>query len=237
MRSILVILFAVFFFLPAAKGQFYVPGEIGGRVTDSNGRGLDGVIIKLIQDGLLKNGSVSEDGGGDYAIKPILPGLYSLQITNPGYATLIIKGILIKSDKFANVSFKMVPGKIDSTVTAIYNFVQVRDRIGGSGVHKRDSGFVTIIPYSKMKTSGSFKKEFPFRLPVVYFGKPEFEVRDFFETQLLFEYLSVYRFTEISQIGCPAPLSKRGTLRIGGSQEWESVSPTPLVLSPHSLTD
>ncbi len=223
MKSIFAILFAVLFFLPAAKGQFYAAGEIGGRVTDSNGRGLDGAIIKLIQDGHLKDGSVSEDGG-DYAIKPIQPGLYNLQITNPGYATLIIKGIVIKSDKFANVSFKMVPGKADSTVTAIYNVVKVRDRIGGSDVHKRDSGFVTIIPYSKMKTSGSFKKEFPFRLPVVYFGKPEFEVRDFFETQVLFEYLSVYRFTEISQIGCLAPLyPKRETLRIGGNRADKTV--------------
>lgn len=73
-------------------------GEIRGKVTDAKAKSiLDYATIVVRQDGIVK-ASTSSDDNGDYVIKYLPAGEYTLEVTYIGYTKYITSGIVVKSE-------------------------------------------------------------------------------------------------------------------------------------------
>lgn len=92
--------------LGTAGTAFAQNGEIYGKVTDEKGQPFEGVIIKVLQGGLMKGGTTSEEDGS-YSIKPLQPGAYDIEFSSSSYATQIIRGINVTVGGTAQQNLKM----------------------------------------------------------------------------------------------------------------------------------
>ena len=93
-------------------------GAIQGKVTDSETKQpipFANVIVE--QGGKVVNGG-STDIDGNYKVKPLSPGSYDVKVSYVGYAKLMMKGVIVNSDKtrFLNI-------KLESSATQLEAFV------------------------------------------------------------------------------------------------------------------
>ena len=73
-------------------------GEIRGVVTDkSTGSPMPGATVSYESDGMLK-GTVT-DGNGNFVLKPLVAGKYSLTFSFVTYAKLTINDVLVSAEK------------------------------------------------------------------------------------------------------------------------------------------
>ena len=80
--------------------------EIFGRVTNDSGRPLDYASIKVVERGVFKGGSKSDENG-NYKIKPLAPGKYSVTVTYAGYVGEELEGVILYPNKRLEVNFKL----------------------------------------------------------------------------------------------------------------------------------
>lgn len=85
---IILILFGIDYYAPAAMAQF-VNASLSGVIKDESGATIPGVNVTAtnIQTGLAKTGLTDEEGS--YSILSIPPGNYDVKAELPGFATLI----------------------------------------------------------------------------------------------------------------------------------------------------
>ena len=83
-----------------------VAGEIYGRVTDEKGEGLDFATVQAFQGGILKGGAKT-DLNGNYSIKPLQPGEYTVKISFVGMVTEEISGIPLGNEGRRKVDAKL----------------------------------------------------------------------------------------------------------------------------------
>lgn len=81
-------------------------GTIKGTVTDAKGSPLMFATVALMEDSVLITGAQTDDNG-DYTIKQITPGEYTLKFIYAGYATKVIKNVYVDPTQVAYVSTKM----------------------------------------------------------------------------------------------------------------------------------
>jgi hypothetical protein len=92
--------------------------EIAGVVKDASGSVLPGVTVEASSPALIeKVRSVVTDGGGNYRIISLRPGLYTVTFTLPGFATVSREGIELTSNFTATVNAEMKVGALEETIT------------------------------------------------------------------------------------------------------------------------
>ena len=100
-------LLAVFILLSHLSfGQASNVGEIYGRVTDDKGQPLDFATVQAFEGGISKGGAKT-DMNGNFKIKPLNPGTYSVKVTYAGYVTEERTEIRVGGDKRVNVDFQL----------------------------------------------------------------------------------------------------------------------------------
>jgi hypothetical protein len=73
--------------------------EIAGVVKDASGSVLPGVTVEASSPALIeKTRAAVADGGGNYRIVGLRPGVYTVTFTLPGFATVSREGIELTSD-------------------------------------------------------------------------------------------------------------------------------------------
>ncbi len=102
-RKILLILFVLF-----ATGEIYAQsGAIKGKVTDaSTGEAVPFANIVVEQNGNMVGGGVS-DFDGNYTIKPVPAGKFTVKASYVGYNTLQINDVVVYNDKIRFLDLKM----------------------------------------------------------------------------------------------------------------------------------
>ncbi len=94
MKNVLI-LFATLLITGLAYCQNY--GEIQGKVVDENGEGLPGVnVYSTSSSGDM---ATTTDVHGKFRLKPLNPGVYTLELSFIGYNTQKITGINVDPDK------------------------------------------------------------------------------------------------------------------------------------------
>ncbi|HXH24690.1 MAG TPA: carboxypeptidase-like regulatory domain-containing protein, partial [Vicinamibacterales bacterium] len=92
--------------------------SITGTVRDSSGAVLPGVTVEASSPALIERvRSVVTDGGGQYRIVDLRPGLYAVTFTLQGFATVRREGIELTGDFTATVNVEMRVGALEETVT------------------------------------------------------------------------------------------------------------------------
>lgn len=97
-------------------------GTLKGTVTNELGQAMPFATVALMDDSIIVTGT-STDDNGDYTIKEITPGKYTLRFSFVTYKTKKIKSVIIDPNQTAYVDAKMVPdntlGVVEITETYI----------------------------------------------------------------------------------------------------------------------
>src|SRR5688572_15911062 len=100
---------------PAAFAQ---ETSIAGTVRDGNGGVLPGVTIVAASPALIeKTRTAVTDGGGQYRITNLVPGLYTVTFTLTGFSTLRREDIEVRSEVTVPLNAELKVGAIEETVT------------------------------------------------------------------------------------------------------------------------
>jgi hypothetical protein len=92
--------------------------EIAGVVKDASGSVLPGVTVEAASPALIeKTRAAVTDGGGNYRIISLRPGIYTVTFTLPGFSTVVREGIELTSNFTASVNAEMKVGGIEETIT------------------------------------------------------------------------------------------------------------------------
>jgi hypothetical protein len=109
-------------------------GEIHGRVFDSEGVPLEGVVVK-VDNGMTVNGAAS-DSAGRFRVKPLVPGTYTVEMRMVGMQSKVYEGVEVNPDKITTLPKTMLEFLNDSSRTVIIETytIPLIDRNGGNVV-------------------------------------------------------------------------------------------------------
>ncbi len=126
MQKILTILFCLF----VTQTIFAQNGSITGKVIDENGLGLPGANIIVLDTEL----GAATDTDGNFTIRNIPSGTYSIRAQFVGYDSFTIDNIAVEAGKSTEVNFDLVSGIIagDEIVVVGYGIQQKRDVTGSA---------------------------------------------------------------------------------------------------------
>ena len=101
--------------LPAAASA---QASITGVVRDTSGGVLPGVTVEAASPALIEKArSVVSDGGGQYRIVDLRPGVYTVTFTLAGFNTFIRDGIELTGNFTATVNAELRVGALEESVT------------------------------------------------------------------------------------------------------------------------
>ena len=108
---------AALLMIPAAA-RAQTQASITGVVKDASGGVLPGVTVEAASPALIeKVRSVVTDGTGQYRIEALVPGVYSVTFTLPGFSTVKRVGIELAGSFSAQVNAELSPGAVEETIT------------------------------------------------------------------------------------------------------------------------
>ncbi|MCZ2141362.1 MAG: carboxypeptidase regulatory-like domain-containing protein [Bacteroidia bacterium] len=100
MKKIYSFLFALLALVIVANAQSQL-GELRGKIIDAKTKKpLDYASITLELNGIIKAQKLSDDEG-EYIIKPLQPGEYTIKVSYSGYQNISISGVTVVSDQIA----------------------------------------------------------------------------------------------------------------------------------------
>ena len=100
-------------------------GNLAGAATDSSGARLSGAIIRLDSPSTGLARSTVSSANGDFLIVDLPVGIYTLTVSNPGFATQKIEALEIAVSKTTNVNVSLGLAQQQSTVEVTASAVSV----------------------------------------------------------------------------------------------------------------
>jgi len=114
-------------------------GSLTGQISDPSGAVVANATVTLRNIDTNFAQTATSNGGGFYLLKPVMPGNYSLTVTERGFATYVQRGIVITANLYAtqDVTLKLAsaPNEI-VTVTADAELINVTSAELGSTVNE-----------------------------------------------------------------------------------------------------
>jgi hypothetical protein len=96
----------------------FAQASIAGVVRDTSGAVLPGVTVEVSSPALIeKTRSTVSTGTGQYEIAALVPGVYSVTFTLPGFNTVRREGIELTGSFAAKIDAEMRVGAVEETVT------------------------------------------------------------------------------------------------------------------------
>jgi hypothetical protein len=114
--GLFLLFFVGFLLLPHAQAQQTL-GGIAGTVTDASGSVLDGVDVKVVQDGTQLTRSARTSATGGYAFSDLPIGVYTVTFTRDGFSAARFPGITVQSDRTVGLPAQMTVGATSESVT------------------------------------------------------------------------------------------------------------------------
>src|SRR6516225_3026087 len=120
-RSLLVAaLLAAVLCAPAGGYAQSVTGQISGTVTDASDAPVAGASVQLTHDLTKQVRSVITEPSGAFLFPNLVPGNYSIQITQPGFKTYVEQAINVSADeKVALHTIRVEVGDVKTAVTVL----------------------------------------------------------------------------------------------------------------------
>jgi hypothetical protein len=89
-------------------------GSIGGKVIDANGAAVPGATVTA--EGATGERSAVANHDGAFEIQNLIPGDYSLKVTQSGFKTAVLAKVTVNVGKQANLQLTLEPGELSATV-------------------------------------------------------------------------------------------------------------------------
>jgi Ca-activated chloride channel homolog len=107
----------------AVKSQFTSSsigtGELQGKVIDAeNNKALGYATVVIMQNGTQNAGTMTDENG-NYVLKPISPGTYSIKVTYVGYNPIEITGVVISADKITFQDIKLTKSTVNTNAVIV----------------------------------------------------------------------------------------------------------------------
>src|SRR5262245_35553985 len=103
-----------FVLLSSAAGAAAQEASIAGTVRDGSGAVLPGVAVEASSPVLIeKVRAATSDGSGQYRITNLLPGLYTVTFSLPGFSTLRREGVEVASEGTVPINADMKVGGVE----------------------------------------------------------------------------------------------------------------------------
>jgi hypothetical protein len=96
-------------------------GGIVGTVTDASGSILQGVSVKLVEEGTNLTRNAVSNSAGSYAFPNLPIGTYTLTFSRDGFSTARFPGIVVQADRTITLPVQMTVGSIAESVTVEAN--------------------------------------------------------------------------------------------------------------------
>jgi hypothetical protein len=109
---------------PVALGQTPT-GSISGTITDPSKAVLPGAQITITEKATGKTVSLVSNDLGQYSVSLLLPGIYSVKVELPAFATEVLDNLVVSAGQVANGSVQLQVGRPEQTVEVIASSVQV----------------------------------------------------------------------------------------------------------------
>src|ERR1700735_5133606 len=92
-------------------------GRILGTVTDQTGGVIAGAMVTVTntQTGVARN--LVTDDAGEYNAPNLLPGTYTVRVTDTGFQAFERQNILLETGKDDRIDAQLTPGQVTQTVT------------------------------------------------------------------------------------------------------------------------
>lgn len=140
------ILSSLLIVIAAGTAALAQSGALKGKVIDkANGETIPFANV-IVESGGQQIGGGQADFNGEYTIKPITPGTYTVKASYVGYQPVIVTGVLIKSDKTTYLNINMATGVDLKTFEKVEYTVPLIDPDNKSG------GTVDRAKYQSMAT-------------------------------------------------------------------------------------
>ncbi len=111
---------AVVFVLIGVPAGVYAQSTITGVVRDTSGAVLPGVTVEAASPALIERVRTAvTDGGGQYRIIDLRPGIYTVTFTLPGFNTVRREALELPAEFVATVSVEMQVGSLEETITVL----------------------------------------------------------------------------------------------------------------------
>ncbi len=83
-------------------------GEIRGKVRDEKGKPVDYALVVAKLEGVAKRSTYTDDEG-NYVLRPLDPGTYSIEVQFPGYEGDTTRGIVLSPDQIRFINVEIAP--------------------------------------------------------------------------------------------------------------------------------
>jgi hypothetical protein len=114
--SIVGVLLCLSATVPTVCGQS-VTGQISGTVADAAGAVVPGAVVQLTNDLSKQAHTFTADSNGLFMFTNIVPGSYSLRVTQPGFKVYVQNGITVAAQERVDLhELKLSVGEVTSTI-------------------------------------------------------------------------------------------------------------------------
>jgi hypothetical protein len=137
----------VLLFISVAGKAIAQSGAIQGQVLDDKNEPVIGAIVQAIEGGIQKGGSPT-DYDGNYLIKPLNPGRYTVKVSYVGFKESLVTGVIVSADKNTEVKIKLEPSSstaLDEVQVVAYK-VPLIDKFAGGGTATKTAEEIEKLP-------------------------------------------------------------------------------------------
>jgi hypothetical protein len=119
------ITFFLFFLAASSLVAQTFRGGVGGTLTDASGAAVAGAAVKLVSPdtGLTRTGITSS--AGEFVFQDLPLGKYDITVTQPGFESIHVTGVVVDAGKIATVALKLDVAKQATTVEVTASSVAI----------------------------------------------------------------------------------------------------------------
>src|SRR5258708_607814 len=115
LRAFSILLLATLCALPAAHAQS-VTGQMSGTIADSANNAIAGAKAQLTNDLTKQMREIVTETSGSFIFPDLVPGDYSIQVTNPGFKAYVQHAINVSAnEKVALHTIRMQIGNVTTS--------------------------------------------------------------------------------------------------------------------------
>ena len=92
-------------------------GTIVGKITDASGAILTNASVVVTNEAMGTRLALTTNAGGAYLAPLLSPGLYSIEVTAPGFKTALRKGVEVRVGDRIDISLVLEVGASEQSVT------------------------------------------------------------------------------------------------------------------------
>ncbi len=102
-----VLVLGLAIFATNALAQIGTTGSIGGTVTDQNGGAVVGATVTVTGPEVPR--TAITDSNGAFVVENLIPGSYSVKVTNTGFKTTSAANVVVNVGKQSTLAIKLEP--------------------------------------------------------------------------------------------------------------------------------